>query len=115
MIAPPARPDSACGTEDSTLNSAMAAGGGYVASCPNCPSLLSTPSSVKLLLVGRAPLTASTEPPDSRERVDSVDVPEGLAEPFEKFPPPPSTPTEGRVTPGESPASSVKLRCGMGR
>ena len=82
--------------------------------CPNCPSLLSVPSSVKLLLVGRAPLTTRTEPPDSRKRVDSVEVPTGFP-PASKLPPPPMTPTKGRVTPGESVASSVKLRCGMGR
>src|ERR1051325_3483880 len=82
--------------------------------CPNCPSLLSTPSSGKVLLVGRAPLTTSTEPPDSRKRVDSVDVPVGLP-PASKLPPPPITPTKGRVTPGDSVASNVKLRCGIGK
>ncbi len=83
--------------------------------CPKFPSLLSTPSSEKLLLVGRAPFTTSTEPPDSRKRVDSVEVPTGLPPPPSKFPPPPITPTMGRVTPGDSVASSVKLRCAIGR
>ena len=46
--------------------------------------------------------------------MDSVEVPTGLAPPS-KLPPPPMTPTTGRVTPGESVASSVKLRCEMGR
>src|SRR5882762_863872 len=82
--------------------------------CPKIPSLLSTPSSVKLLLVGRAPLTTRTDPPDSRKRVDSVEVPTGFP-PASKLPPPPTTPTKGRLTPGESVASSVKLRCGIGR
>src|SRR5919204_304930 len=86
--------------------------------CPNCPSLLSTPSSVKLLLVGRAPLTTRTEPPDSRKRVDSVEPPLPMTPPGEppdsKPPPPPRVVTKGRVTPGESVASSVQLRCGIG-
>src|SRR5918911_2070067 len=84
-----------------------------MAICPNCDSLLSTPSSVKLLFVARAPLTTSTEPPDSRKRVDSVLF--WPPPPATKLPPPPKRPRLGRVTPGERAASSVKLRCGIGR
>src|ERR1700687_5876773 len=100
MIAPPARPLSAEGTLVSTLNSAIASGGGKMSICPNCDSLLSTPSNVKLLFVTRAPFADTTEPPDSRKRVDSVDEP---GAPGPERLPPPNTPTlvdPGRVTPG---------------
>src|SRR6266478_3865051 len=111
IIAPPARPLSADGTLVSILNSWIASVSGNTAICPNCDSLLSTPSRVKLLFVGRAPLAEITDPPDSRNRVDSVELP---GPPAMKFPPPPSVPTAGLVTPGESAASNVKFLCGRG-
>ncbi len=67
-----------------------------------------------MFCVTRAPFAEITEPPDSRKRVDSVELP---GPPLAKLPPP-RTPTDapdGRVTPGERPASSVKFRCGIGK
>jgi len=58
-IAPPARPDSALGTLVSTLNSAMASGLGKIPICPNCDSLLSTPSRVEVVV--RNPLAVGRE------------------------------------------------------
>src|SRR5512132_3946592 len=90
-IAPPARPDSAPGTLVSTLNSAIASGLGKMPICPNCDSLLSTPSRVYVLFVTRWQLAERTEPPDSRKRVDSVELPGEPSPPVVKLPLPPRT------------------------
>src|SRR5437763_433838 len=85
MTAPAARPISAGGTLVVTLNSAMASGFGNVPIVPNCGSLLSTPSSEKLLLVARWPLAEMAAPPERLKREDS-DEPLGLLEPGPPLP-----------------------------
>ena len=121
MTAPAARPISAGGTLVVTLNSAMASGFGNVPIVPNCGSLLSTPSSEKLLLVARWPLAEMAAPPERLKREDS-DEPFGLLEPGPPLPargspllnerasgPPPKPTLLARTTPGVSVASCVKL------
>src|SRR6266852_189224 len=117
MVAPP-RPTSALATLVSTLNSAMASGLGKTPIVPNCGSLLSTPSSEKLLVVGRKPFTLMDPPPDRLNRADSVE-PCWLLDPgTSPCPNRPSpwlnavasvrTPTYDRDTPGANSARVVK-------
>jgi hypothetical protein len=73
ITAPAARPTSAAGTLVSTLNSAMASGGGKTPIVPNVDSLLSTPSREKLLFVGRWPFAEIDAPPDRLKRDASLD------------------------------------------
>src|SRR5437660_5806250 len=124
MTAPAARPTSAGGILVVTLNSAIASGFGNTPIVPNCGSLLSTPSSEKLLFVGRCPLTISPPPPERAKRDVSVQ-PFSLLAPGPPLPArgspllncrasgpvPPTLPTPPeRATPGVSVASWVKLR-----
>src|ERR1700687_6316679 len=88
MTAPAARPTSAGGTLVVSLNSAMASGLGNTPIVPNCGSLLSTPSSEKLLLVERCPFTVNAPDPDRAKREFSV-------EPCELLLPGPPSPALG--------------------
>src|SRR6266545_4408805 len=106
-----------------TLNSAIASGFGNTPIVPNCGSLLSTPSSAKLLFVGRCPLTVKAPPPDRAKREVGVS-PCGLVLPGpplpargspllnwrESGPAPPTPALAARATPGVSVASCVKFR-----
>src|SRR5205807_9972825 len=105
-----------------TLNSAIASGFGNVPIVPNCGSLLSTPSSEKLLLLARWPFAEMAAPPERLKREDS-ELPFGLLLPGPPPPargspllkerasgPPPRPTLFARTTPGVSVASCVKLR-----
>src|SRR5215467_4497208 len=122
ITAPAARPTSAGGTLVVTLNSAIASGLGNVPIVPNCGSLLSTPSSEKLLLVARCPLAEIAAPPERLKRDDS-ELPFSLLAPGPPLPargspllkerasgPPPKPTLLARATPGVNVASWVKLR-----
>src|SRR5215472_2139307 len=119
MVAPP-RPSSAFATLVSTLNSSIASGFGNTPMVPNWGSLLSTPSSEKLLFVGRKPFTEIEAPADRLKRLAS-DEPALLLDtetspcPNRKSPwlnavASERTPTYALETPGVRVASCVKLR-----
>src|SRR6267143_2054863 len=123
MTAPAARPTSAGGTLVVTLNSAMASGLGNTPIVPNCGSLLSTPSSEKLLFVDRWPFTLNAPLPERAKREFSVDPcalllpgpPDpALGSPLlncrESGPVPPKPVLLAAATPGISVANCVKLR-----